>query len=164
MDSIAMGLGLFLPEEVQEQFAIADEAERHWDQAQEFQKQLTAIDVRLEIIYVKANATDFPVPNRWYIVRRGGEHGKASCFWVIQTDQGKYSPPTQQHLEALQARDSFAHPDVWKRMERTRREEERVKKAKRDDQHAEFRGRLEERLTYNDRVQIAVTGEDKAKL
>lgn len=164
MNGIAMGLGLFLPEEVAEQYAVKQEAERHWDQAQVFARQLKAIDERLDIIYVKANATDFPVPNRWYIVRHGGEHGRASTFWVIQTKDGKYCPPTQQHLEALQARDSYAHPDVWRRMERTRREEQRAKQKRREDRREEFRGRLEERLTFNNRVQIPVTDADKDKL
>lgn len=162
MNSIAMGLGLFLPEEVAEQYAVRGEAERHWEQAEAFAKQLKAIDERLDIIYVKAGATDFPVPNRWYIVRHG-EHARASAFWVIQTPDGKYSPPTQQHLEALQARDSHAHPDVWRRMERTRREEERAKQKKREDQREEFRGRLEERLTFNNRVQVPVDGKIRVR-
>lgn len=163
MTTIPFGLGLYLPEEVQEQVAVRQEADRHWDQAEEFARELKDIDARLDLIWVKQGATDFPVPGRWYIVRHG-EHARASAFWVIQNEKGGYSPPTRQHLERLKSMDSHAHPDVYARMARTRREEERAVEKAKSDRSAEFRGKLEERLTFNNRVQIPVTGEDKDKL
>ena len=163
MTSIPMGLGLFVPEEVAEQYAVAKEADRHWDQAEVFARQLKAIDERLDIIWVKEGATDFPVAARWYIVRRG-ENSESSCFWVIQAANGAYCPPTQQHLEALQARDSFAHPDVWRRMRRTRQEEQRAKARAKERAAEERRDRMLDRLTYKTRVQIPVGADDKAKI
>jgi hypothetical protein len=163
MTTIPFGLGLYLPEEVQEQVAVRKEADRHWEQAEAFVRELKAIDERLDLIWVKQGATDFPVPGRWYIVRHG-EHARASAFWVIQNEKGGYSPPTQQHLDRLRAMDSHAHPDVYRRMERTRREEERARAKQKADRSEEFRGRLEERLTFNNRVQIPVSATDKDKL
>lgn len=161
--SIAMGLGLWVPDETREEFAIAEHAEGDVDIALAFRRKLKDVDSRLDLIWVKSNATSFPVTRRWYITRKTNE-GKYSAFWIVQTDTGKYCPPTDQHFEALMARDSWAHPDVWNRLRRTRQTEQRQAAGRREEQRREFREKLLEQLDFNHRVQTAITPADKAKL
>lgn len=161
--SIAMGLGLYLPEEVQEEIEAVRRSGSHYDVAERFRVRLKQIDARLDLIWVKRGATSFPVPGRWYIVRRTND-GAAAAFWVVQDDRGRYCDPTDQHLERLQAMDSHAHPDVWRRMQRTRRAEDAGRKKATEEKRREFRETLLERLDFNNRVQIPVTGADKAKI
>jgi hypothetical protein len=157
-----MGLGLWVPDEVRAEYAVAEESDRHWELAVEFRKVLKAVDERLDIIWVKQGATNFPVAGRWYVTRRSDEGH--SCFWVIQTADGKYCPPSQQHLERLQAMDSHAHPDVWNRLRRARQEEQRAAQKRKAETRREFREKLLERLDFNNRVQIPVSTADKDKI
>lgn len=161
MSSIAMGLGLWVPDEVREEIARAEDAGGDRERAIAFRKQLKAIDPLLDIIWVKRKATSFPVGGRWYIVRYG-EHAKAKSFWVVQDDKGRYCAPTDQHLERLQAMDSHAHGDVWKRIAATRAADKAAADKKMADTRREFREKLLERLDFNHRVQIAV-GDDYKK-
>ena len=163
MSSIAMGLGLWVPDEVREEILRAEDAGGDRQRAIAFRKQLKGIDPLLDIIWVKRGTTSFPVGGRWYIVRYG-EHAKAKAFWVVQDDQGRYCPPTDQHLERLQAKDSHAHPDVWERMRRTREATTAASKKRMEETRREFREKLLERLTFNHSTQIRVKSDYAPKL
>ncbi len=159
----AMGLGLWLPEECREEIEPHDEAEHDVDVASAFRKRLKGVDARLDLMFVKRGAKNFPVGGRWYITRQG-DHGRAQSFWVIQTDQEGYCAPTEQHFQALMARDSWGHPDVWQRMRRQQADEKRAIKSAGEAKHTEFREKLEERLAHNHGSHVAVSAEDKEKL
>lgn len=161
--SIAMGLGLYLPDEVREEIERVERSGSHYDVAQRFRARLKQIDERLDLIWVKRGATSFPVPGRWYIVRKG-EHARANAFWVVQDEHGRYCDPTDQHLERLRAMDSYAHPDVWRRLERSRRADEAAARKRREETRREFREKLLERLDFNHRVQVLVDSAAKEKV
>ncbi len=157
MTSIAMGLGLWVPDEARDEIERLENAETDIDVAAAFRRRLRAVDARLDIIWVKRGATSFPVPGRWYITRQS-EDGAASAFWVVQTEGGHYTPPTDQHFDALMARDTWGHPDVRRRILATQAEEKAAAQKKMEDSRREFREKLLEQLEFNNRVQVPAGG------
>lgn len=159
----AMGLNLWLPEEVAEEYTPAAQGDADVQKALEFRGLLKQVDDRLDIIWVKPYAPSFPIGGRWYIIRQG-TLGAAWSFWIIQSPSGEYAAPEESDLDELRERDAAAHPDVWRRMLKARADEERRREKAKDELHREFREKLDERIRHNHDTQVAVTEEFKDQI
>ena len=161
----ASAYDLWLPHSVADEYEVSvTQGEAGVEKAAEFRARLKDVDERLDLIWVKVSAEGWEHPGRWHIVRQMTQHAAASYWAVLAEDGEGYSDPEERHFEALQERDSWAHPDAWRRY-RMRRDAERREIASRQTERSrEFREKLDERLASVFDGRIAVTGEDKAKL
>ena len=121
----------------------------------EWRKLLKEVDPRLDLIYAKPNAVAFPIPDRWYIIRRN--EAAPVAFWVVQDENGTYCPFSQAHFDRFRQGDTATNPDLWKKMAgAAMARKERAQRAM-DEKRAEFRERLLERLDHNHETTVAIT-------
>lgn len=162
-------MSLLVPDNITEAtgtYVTPEQAAQDSVVATEFRKLLKSVDPRLDIVFVPPLPPDEPTPwpksGRFYIIRRNPLTNDS--FWMVEDAEGNYSAPTMAHFRALQARDTHAHPDVWKQISRANDKRIKDAESRMEAKRAEFREKLLERFDFNDRSFMAVSGEMKAKL
>jgi hypothetical protein len=120
---------------------------------------LKDLDSRLDLLFAKPGAKVLD-EGYWYIYRKN--EGFPPSFWKVCNDDGSYCVPDERHIKRLQQIDSASHPDLWRQYEKRKADARRAGEKTSEEQHREFREKLEERLKSLYGTSIAVTPSMKA--
>lgn len=118
-----------------------------------FRRRLKEIDSRLDLIFVHERSIVFPDSPRYYIIRRNDVGPTA--YWVIQTPDGEYCEPGEEHIQALQRKDAASRnlaDELRRAHEKAELEKQKAKVARSE----QFREALNERLSHVLDTRIAV--------
>src|SRR4051812_16876005 len=94
---------LWLPETVRDEWDPANDAANQLGIAAHVNRELKRLDARLDLIWVKPGAENFPDPGRWHVVR--WNEGVPPTFWAWVTPDGGYLEPSLQIVEWMKAKD-----------------------------------------------------------
>lgn len=156
-------LNFWLPETARESWASTGEMQVR--AAEEFRLLLLSIDERLDLRFIKQNATNLPAEWRghWVVLRHNGG-GVPPTVLLVQDEKGLPCAPDERHLRALQERDAERHPDVWRKVRMDSQERQRRSQLALEEKSAEFQESLLDRLDHLFDVRIAVTPRMKEKV
>ncbi len=117
-----------------------------------FRVALQEIDPRLDVVFAKPGAKVLD-GGYWYIVRFNDN--APPSFWKVSDEHDAPCAPDERHLRRMHEIDTTRNGG-YQRFERIREQAARAEQKQREEQHREFREKLDERLghLYGSRIVV----------